>query len=49
MRPRQRRLMVVIPLALAMIVGLLYLTYRNPWDTAFVFASVPFALNRYGG
>jgi cobalt-zinc-cadmium resistance protein CzcA len=39
----QRRLMVVIPLALMMIIGLLYLTYRNAWDTMFVFASVPFA------
>jgi cobalt-zinc-cadmium resistance protein CzcA len=39
----QRRLAVVVPLALLMIVGLLFLTYRSAWDTAFVFASVPFA------
>jgi cobalt-zinc-cadmium resistance protein CzcA len=39
----QQRLMIVVPLALLMIVSLLYLTYRSAWDTAFVFASVPFA------
>jgi heavy metal efflux system protein len=39
----QRRLMVVVPLALVLIVGLLFLTYRNGLDTAFVFASVPAA------
>lgn len=39
----QRRLMIVVPLALALIVLLLYLTYRNAADTLFVFASVPFA------
>ncbi|HTI50088.1 MAG TPA: efflux RND transporter permease subunit, partial [Planctomycetaceae bacterium] len=43
MQQAARRLTVVVPLALLLIVALLYLTYRNPWDTAFVFASVPFA------
>jgi cobalt-zinc-cadmium resistance protein CzcA len=39
----QRRLMIVVPLALGLIVGLLFLTYRRAVDTAFVFASVPLA------
>src|SRR4029078_7320206 len=39
----QQRLLIVVPLALVLIIGLLYLTYRNPLDTLFVFASVPFA------
>ena len=39
----QRRLSIVVPLALGLIVGLLYLTYRNVPDTVSVFASVPFA------
>jgi cobalt-zinc-cadmium resistance protein CzcA len=39
----QRRLMVVVPLAMALILGLLFLTYRDIQDTAFVFASVPAA------
>ncbi len=43
MRRAQTRLMVVVPLALAMIVALLFLSFRNVVDTAFVFASVPFA------
>ncbi|HEY7313468.1 MAG TPA: CusA/CzcA family heavy metal efflux RND transporter [Gemmataceae bacterium] len=43
MERAQKRLMIVVPAALAMIVVLLYLTYRNVVDTAFVFASVPFA------
>jgi cobalt-zinc-cadmium resistance protein CzcA len=43
MERAQKRLMIVVPAALAMIVLLLYLTYRNVVDTAFVFASVPFA------
>ena len=43
MRRAQVRLMIVVPLALAMIVALLYITFRNVTDTAFVFASVPFA------
>ncbi len=37
------RLAIVVPLALAMIVVLLYFTYHNLVDTAIVFASVPFA------
>jgi cobalt-zinc-cadmium resistance protein CzcA len=43
MERAQKRLMIVVPAALATIVVLLYLTYRNVVDTAFVFASVPFA------
>ncbi|MGH7223064.1 MAG: efflux RND transporter permease subunit, partial [Gemmataceae bacterium] len=43
MERAQKRLMIVVPAALAMIVVLLYLTYRNVVDTLFVFASVPFA------
>jgi cobalt-zinc-cadmium resistance protein CzcA len=39
----QRRLSIVVPLALALIVALLYSSYRNVVDTSFVFASVPFA------
>lgn len=39
----QHRLLLVVPLALFLIVGLLYLTYRNIRDTLFVFASVPLA------
>ena len=37
------RLAIVVPLALAMIVVLLYLTYHNLRDTTIVFISVPFA------
>ncbi len=37
------RLMVVVPLALALIFGLLYLTYRNVIDALRVFTGVPFA------
>jgi cobalt-zinc-cadmium resistance protein CzcA len=39
----QRRLLVVVPLAIALIFGLLYLTYRNIIDAIRVFTSVPFA------
>lgn len=39
----QRRLMIVVPLALALIFGLLYLTYRNVVDAIRVFTGVPFA------
>jgi cobalt-zinc-cadmium resistance protein CzcA len=39
----QRRLMVVVPLAIALIFGLLYLTYRNIIDAIRVFTGVPFA------
>src|SRR6185436_7987374 len=43
MRRAQLRLMVVVPMALLMIVALLYLTFRNAIDTFLVFLSVPFA------
>lgn len=43
MQRAQQRLMIVVPLALSLIVGLLYLTYRSLSDTMIVFASVPFA------
>lgn len=43
MQRAQRRLTIVVPLALSLIVGLLYLTYRRIVDTLIVFASVPFA------
>jgi cobalt-zinc-cadmium resistance protein CzcA len=43
MERARKRLMLVVPAALAMIVVLLYFTYRNVPDTLFVFASVPFA------
>ena len=39
----QTRLMVVVPLALALIFGLLYMTYRNVIDALRVFTGVPFA------
>lgn len=39
----QRRLMVVVPLALILIFGLLYMTYRNVIDALRVFTGVPFA------
>jgi cobalt-zinc-cadmium resistance protein CzcA len=39
----QRRLMIVVPIALAMILALLFVTYRSMTDTLLVFASVPFA------
>jgi cobalt-zinc-cadmium resistance protein CzcA len=39
----QKRLMIVVPLALALIFGLLYLTYRNVIDALRVFTGVPFA------
>ncbi len=40
----RRRLMVVVPLALALIFGLLYLTYRRVLDSLRIFAGVPFAM-----
>lgn len=43
MQRAQQRLMIVVPLALSLIVGLLYLTYRSLPDTMIVFTSVPFA------
>jgi cobalt-zinc-cadmium resistance protein CzcA len=39
----QQRLLIVVPLALALIFGLLYLTYRNVTDALRVFTGVPFA------
>ncbi|MCH8045623.1 MAG: efflux RND transporter permease subunit, partial [Planctomycetes bacterium] len=39
----RRRLMIVVPLALALILGLLYMTYRDWVDTLRVFTGVPFA------
>jgi heavy metal efflux system protein len=38
-----RRLMIAVPLALALIFGLLYLTYHNVIDALRVFTAVPFA------
>ena len=43
MQRAQQRLIIVVPLALCLIIGLLYLTYRSTFDTLIVFASVPFA------
>lgn len=43
MQRAQQRLMVVVPLALSLIIALLFLTYRNVVDTALLFVSVPFA------
>jgi cobalt-zinc-cadmium resistance protein CzcA len=39
----QQRLLIVVPLALALVFGLLYLTYRNAIDALRVFTGVPFA------
>jgi len=39
----QHRLMIVVPVALLMILGLLWMTFRNLADTAVVAASIPFA------
>jgi cobalt-zinc-cadmium resistance protein CzcA len=38
------RLLVVVPVALALIFGLLYLTYRRVLDSLRIFAGVPFAM-----
>ena len=43
MQRAQKRLTIVVPLALLLIVALLYLTYRNAVDTCLLFSSVPFA------
>jgi cobalt-zinc-cadmium resistance protein CzcA len=43
MQRAQKRLTIVVPLALLLIVALLYLTYRNVADTLLLFVSVPFA------
>ncbi|MCY1043684.1 CusA/CzcA family heavy metal efflux RND transporter [Corallococcus sp. bb12-1] len=40
----QARLLVVVPVALALIFGLLYLTYRRVLDSVRIFMGVPFAL-----
>lgn len=40
----QNRLMIVVPVALALIFTLLYLTYRRVLDCVRIFAGVPFAL-----
>ncbi|MFV2066432.1 MAG: efflux RND transporter permease subunit [Pirellulales bacterium] len=39
----RRRLTIVVPIALLLIFGLLYMTYRNWVDTVRVFTGVPFA------
>jgi cobalt-zinc-cadmium resistance protein CzcA len=43
MRRAQARLTLVVPIALLLIVGLLYLSFRNKFDTLSAFAGVPFA------
>lgn len=43
LRRAQRRLLIVVPVALALIFGLLYMTYRNVIDALRVFTGVPFA------
>jgi cobalt-zinc-cadmium resistance protein CzcA len=43
MQRAQQRLAIVVPVALGLILLLLYLTYRSPLDTFLVFTSVPFA------
>ena len=43
MQRAQKRLTIVVPLALLLIIALLYLTYRNVADTVLLFISVPFA------
>lgn len=40
----QKRLMIVVPVALGLIFALLYLTYRRVLDCVRIFAGVPFAL-----
>jgi cobalt-zinc-cadmium resistance protein CzcA len=40
----QRRLLIIVPVALALIFGLLYLTYRRVLDSLRIFAGVPFAM-----
>jgi cobalt-zinc-cadmium resistance protein CzcA len=40
----QQRLFVVVPLALALIFALLYVTYRRVLDSVRIFAGVPFAM-----
>lgn len=40
----QRRLAVVVPLALVLVFGLLYVTYRRVLDSVRIFVGVPFAM-----
>jgi cobalt-zinc-cadmium resistance protein CzcA len=40
----RRRLVIVVPIALALIFGLLYVTYRRVLDSLRIFAGVPFAM-----
>jgi cobalt-zinc-cadmium resistance protein CzcA len=40
----QARLLIVVPIALALIFGLLYVTYRRVLDSVRIFAGVPFAM-----
>jgi cobalt-zinc-cadmium resistance protein CzcA len=43
MKRAQQRLVIVVPLALGMIIALLYFSYGNMTDTLLVFLNVPFA------
>ena len=43
MERARERLLLVVPMVLALIFGLLYVTYRDLRDSALVFAGVPFA------
>lgn len=41
----RQRLQIVVPLAIALIFGLLWWTYKSPFDAAHVLLAVPFALS----
>jgi cobalt-zinc-cadmium resistance protein CzcA len=43
MQRAQRRLMIVVPVAILLILGLLWVTFRNIADTSLVALSIPFA------
>ena len=43
MQRAQKRLALVVPIALLLIIGLLYVSFRNKFDTLAAFAGVPFA------
>jgi cobalt-zinc-cadmium resistance protein CzcA len=43
LRRAQARLLVVVPLALALIVALLYMTFESIWPALLILANVPFA------
>jgi len=43
MQRAQKRLMIVVPVALLMIIGLLFISFRNVKDALLVFTGVPFA------